>query len=803
MISKEAELFEKANIVDIGLQPNEFGPRRGSAGEHSSQAEMLHHHFDNSMSGIPETSPPVEDELLNLSIDEVDKIDNNMVVDEAFQRSLDERASQFMLNETNSINTNSFPTLPKPNVEYTYTDVFPLIEELDQWFTSSEVVKLQTFQKVYDARFNLNFYDLRVAEKEDIINDLICDGASTKDQLNNIECLVSIMTGHYGQDFDMALTVDHITKNAKFFVGLNLIPWVVGTLARNFQIASTETADLLIPSHILFHSTTILYIITLVGLESKDESLNNKIKAQFDSSNILETLVRFIDQWRWNNRNSMRIRNIIMLFTKVFKFQIGDLDKRNKAKVYLEEKFNIVRSNEDPNKLTASPIDFHTYRQELITRYPSFIPPPSTLPENFEDSTSLTQFISIPKNQPPRHTNSTNNQPPTIHIATPCPSPLISPVDFSTKSQKGKRMVQSNNFVYPFIYPTENDFESVVPKSIQEATDLFASRVRDKLHLVQLWDEFDHFIKQERGWVDSLNSNDGKFIYQDDGKSSLSNEIQSLQRIERFYESCLPYFSSLVHVLLEIVISAQSDSSIWKTEKLFASDQMLNILSVKNTVLKDASYILVLMLKWFKISHVLKYEHLSCLIYDSNYYSILIQYLKSFDDEILERIQNTSLRKSSINGSLDDYFCFSLHNLLTIASKITTQKTQRVLDLCDKDASAVLRQIFAFNNKQLWRPALKLIKEIAPLKRKQWKAKNMDIISLVYLHGETTLKDNWLSGRDIGAEVNDRYGQEIALRALIQFYNVRKYSESMGHLGYKRNEGNFFTREAEFLANEI
>lgn len=776
MISKEAELFEKANIVDIGLQPGEFLPRRNSFGENSADNNIV-----------------IIDGLEKLDID-----DNNLVVDEAFQRSLDERANQFMLNQSNNINTNSFPPIPKPELDYHYTDVFTLLEELDQWFTDLEIKKLQKYQQVYDSKFNVNFYNSSFDEQEDIINELISFNITLKDQLVAIVSIVSILSGHYGQEFESDQILKHITKNSITFIKLNKISWIAENLIKNFEICLNNDKNVEIPSQILFHCCTVLYLITLVGLNLDDDSMVNNLKNQFDKSNILITLVKFIDRWRWNNRNSMRIRNIIILFTKIFKFQIGDLKKRDLAKVYLKKRLNIISDDDDPNKLTASPIDFHTYRQELTTRYPSFIPPPSTLPKNFEDTSSLTQFISIPKNQPPRQMNASNQNPPNIHIATPIPSPSTSPNLMENKNIKGKRLIQSN-FVYPLIYPIGND-EEIVPKSIQEATELFVSRVRDKIHLIQLWDEFDHFVKQERGWVDSLNENEEKFNYLNDYDDEFKEQIQSLNRIDVFYDQSLPYLSSLVQVLLELINSSQLDSNFFKTNEINEKTKdSFNIIKMKNSVLKDSSYLLILMLKWFRVNHILKFEHLSCLIYDSNYYSILINYLKSFDNEIFERIKDTKLRNFN---KIDDYFCFTLNNLLTITSKITTQKTQRILDLSEKDITNVLKQIFIFINKPLWKPTLKLIKEIAPLKRKQWKAKNMDLISLVYLHGETSLRDNWLSGRDVDAEVNDRYGQEIALRALTQFYNVRKYNESMEKMGYKKHEHRFFTRENDFSNNE-
>ena len=76
----------------------------------------------------------------------------------------------------------------------------------------------------------------------------------------------------------------------------------------------------------------------------------------------------------------------------------------------------------------------------------------------------------------------------------------------------------------------------------------------------------------------------------------------------------------------------------------------------------------------------------------------------------------------------------------------------------------------------------------------------MDLISMVYLHMKPQLNENWLSGRDLDGELQDAYGQEIALRAIIQFYNLRRYGDVMSELGYEKRGSDFFTREMELLA---
>lgn len=78
----------------------------------------------------------------------------------------------------------------------------------------------------------------------------------------------------------------------------------------------------------------------------------------------------------------------------------------------------------------------------------------------------------------------------------------------------------------------------------------------------------------------------------------------------------------------------------------------------------------------------------------------------------------------------------------------------------------------------------------------------MELISGVYLYEKLELTDNWVTGKDISGELSDACGQEIALRALLQFYNFQHYEISMEDLGYgHRNSSSqdLLNKESEYL----
>lgn len=183
--------------------------------------------------------------------------------------------------------------------------------------------------------------------------------------------------------------------------------------------------------------------------------------------------------------------------------------------------------------ITASPLDYHTFRQELTSKYPAYIPPQPLIPLEADINT----ILPPPPNQPsksnsggilPGPSNSQTggasilHQP--VHIATPAPSPPPSP---AVGGKGGKKQNYQTNQNFPFLYPPLDETSnsaggkggaglqhalvgrkwegSDIPASILEAGELFSGRVRKSRATRQLWEEREKFMKSERGWEgDSL-----------------------------------------------------------------------------------------------------------------------------------------------------------------------------------------------------------------------------------------------------------------------------------------------------------
>lgn len=185
--------------------------------------------------------------------------------------------------------------------------------------------------------------------------------------------------------------------------------------------------------------------------------------------------------------------------------------------------------DKEKDLITATPLDYHVFRQEITSKYPAYVPPQPIIPLE-ADNTSL--LPPLP-NHPTRNNGSNGilpaapgtqnggasilHQP--VHIATPAPSPPPSP---AVGGKGGKKQNYQTNQNFPFMYPpldaTSNSAGgkggaglqdilvgrkwegSDVPASILEAGELFSKRVRMTRATRQLWEEREKFQRFERGW---------------------------------------------------------------------------------------------------------------------------------------------------------------------------------------------------------------------------------------------------------------------------------------------------------------
>lgn len=256
---------------------------------------------------------------------------------------------------------------------------------------------------------------------------------------------------------------------------------------------------------------------------------------------------------------------LLQLYWKCLLLLFGGREELDKCKAALQERSADRADDHRENFLTASPLDYHLFRQEITSKYPAYSPPQPLVPIEPENSSILpplpghasrraSQDSLHSRNGPNVNGNAGSifNQP--VHIATPAPSPPPSPAGPGGKA--GKKQNYQTNQNFPFLYPPlDNTSNTVggkgsaglqdrlvgkrwegsdVPASIQEAGQLFASRMRMSRPIRQLWDVREEFIRHERGWdrnEDNVGTDCSDSEDENDKESRSSRDKEKVQSV--------------------------------------------------------------------------------------------------------------------------------------------------------------------------------------------------------------------------------------------------------------------------------
>lgn len=142
---------------------------------------------------------------------------------------------------------------------------------------------------------------------------------------------------------------------------------------------------------------------------------------------------------------------------------------------------------------------------------------------------------------------------------------------------------------------------------------------------------------------------------------------------------------------------------------------------------------------------------------------------------------------------------FTLINYLRILQKLCKNKGHRNLLMVQYKSSNVLRKNLKVPQDELRLYTLKLFKNQVPYCSRKWRQSNMRVITAIYLHCRPELRDEWLAGCDVDAEMEEALPLEQALRSLTHWSNVRRYPDKMAPevRAALREEQDFFVRELE------
>lgn len=786
---------------------------------------------DEDFANVDEIDGPILGNAKDKTENKMKDIDYNLPVDVEFQKSLDQRAAEI---ESSS----GFKPISKPKVEWTLNDFDSLSEDLPEWFCASDYGYFPQTKDCFERNiedqnaFRTNDdYALQAISK--IVNKI------SNNDPSGLLALTYVSMGNYACSDSFTAHIESIKRNNILLC--TTLPELIKAFKDVAIGCRDDSENLKLKMTLLFCSSTVLFFIVNVGIalrEDKPNTVQRAIEA-LDEAELLQFLTRYIEHWRWSSRLSMRIRNMINLLYKLLVLQFGDKNLHRRTKKQICQMHDIKRPIGAGSKsCTISPLYYQAFREDITARFPNYITPSAGLPTDVDNSNSLSQFLEIPRSKV-RNPINLSLAVPNQNLATPAPSPPSSPsILHMGQSLKPKKSFQTN-MAYPCLYPSDDedgddDFNErfgpeqtkqavKVPYSIQEASKLLSENVEIKLSVKQLWHERKLFMMTERGW--QVDHSKDPYNYAQIVNAEGDQAIDIMKRVDNYYENCFSSFNSLVFVLLQTIESNLTNADFRASELSEKGDMKtlaphLEITRAKELSMKSSAGIIYLLLKWFKLNHVLKFEHFAVLLNDSRYVHICTTVLSKYADYYADKVYNKMLASnyclwqhcstynseyqqsyfiapSEFNKVMLTSFAYMLKNL----KKTIGTKTERLKEL-PLSVGLLFKKFYRVYNLEIYHPMLRIIKELTPFKNKRWKSEHMELISGVFLHERLELIDNWVTGKDVSGELSDACGQEIALRALLQFYNFLHYEKAMEDLGYSErinSDQPLLNKEAEYL----
>lgn len=504
------------------------------------------------------------------------------------------------------------PKVEQPAYAFEYADSQPFPEEIEEWFQYNEFdrVLLTGMKATFNRRWGLFCEQRNVADeakswldttdalrREFIIQSLEnVQQVEVSTRLEALENICYAVTGIWGATAGQvapdhkptsdakaaaetprskSLQIAWIEQNVLLLQQCSGIPILIERLSRLFQRNPSSSGpdsdeveferlspgDIAAPEREANLVLTTLYVAVEVG-RRQEAQLPQKTSVRDalaeSTPSLLVTIVEIIARLRWDESANIPLTRIILLLWKSLLLVFGGSDHLKRAKEALEPSIPMEEDSSSRRTpfLTASPLDYHLFRQEITSKYPAYNPPPPVVPLELENNSILP-----PLPQHPSRANSSSGLfcgvgpsiaggngsilQQSVHIATPAPSPPPSPIGPGGKAGKKQNYQTNQNFplMYPPLEDTSNQIGgkgttqrqdvlvgkrwegSDVPASIIEAGKLFSTHVKMTRAMQQLWDERESFMKYDRGWNPERSSR--AF-----GEESVNGMVEELNELE-------------------------------------------------------------------------------------------------------------------------------------------------------------------------------------------------------------------------------------------------------------------------------
>lgn len=507
------------------------------------------------------------------------------------------------------------------------------------------------------------------------------------------------------------------------------------------------------------------------------------------------------------------IKKLILILWKSILGSLGGFDDIARCKQSTRIREGLPLADKSTLRVASRPEDLHHVLEDISLKYPTLTHP--HLAEEGQRAEVLSSATAVLSDTPGNgHSMNMSHIPDPLGQEVGFPGGTFASAPQPPGPKAGKQKFQTDQS-RPFVFPYSNRAgNGAAPFSVYEALSLYQKHMYIPTSLWQQWCVRQDYIRHE-GASDEKNNKLAQLRVI--GGTAPPSDAERLEWVEQIYSGTLPYLQSAVIVLLKLALatmtSGHTNSAYSRAlaEGLPLEDapeptlEDIDVTRHREILNKAISATLFLLLKWFRASHTMKFEYLSQIMLDSN---ILLLVLKFFGlQEVSHMVRwrsevpefglfgyaqrlgadgntapqdvlnDTELRTGDVWGARDPNGysfrnLFAVSNLTRILQRLTKDKTHRILLMVQYKSTAILKRSLKVPHTGFQRYVLKLMKSQVPFCGRKWRQSNMRIITLIYLHCRPGLRDDWLVGGDMDAEVEASLPEEQSLRRLVRHYNL-------------------------------
>ncbi|KAI8080024.1 uncharacterized protein BX664DRAFT_362144 [Halteromyces radiatus] len=661
---------------------------------------------------------------------------------------------------------------------YRYMDTEGLEKEINDFFSNSELRLILQDKGENDQNDDrlISSEEYHHQQQQQNIKELIKkleyhpeqqSALLHQDQLNAAEHVIHILLGHDDRNIENLI---HAAELVVQCGGLTVACRILKSAFQHIRKTSDLSKKACLTLDILL---TLVYPVIEVLCYKKRTGDDTK-KDDLDPS-FVESLFCFLGEIQDHQMVHLPMRKLMSLTWKCMLLNFGGLEDIRQIKQTLHKKSVPIT-----NKTSFQ--SYYKFLEQTTEKYGGYNP---TLPSDIPSSLAVKSNSSSISAMGLSYASSIIDLPyqSFYHSTNTVSSPSSSPPSPSSKKKKSQQQQQQQQNA--FVDQDEDQFPSEanqisstdgsvilpldqtgpsVPYSIIEAGNVYLSHLNKSRTSQQLIQQREQAIQK---WQDQRHRS---------SSSSDKYDHHILNQFEGFYKAIVPHLQNVIAILLKQLLTTILPGESQGTSEEDRMDEIRN----NENLCKSISGTLILLLRWTKLSHMLKFEYISQLLVDSG---CILLILKIFGlQDVIElasrRTDIETLRLFRIDQMTDTYTngrnMFWMINLLCVLQKLTKAKSNRVMIMVQYKSTAIFKKLLKISHPVLELYTLKILKSQVPYQTKKWRTSNMKIISAIYLRCNTSLNDDWMSKNDTEEDLDGK-AEEINLRLLIRIYHGERY----------------------------